>query len=302
MPARPPYAPLTAFAAPARARAEAWRTAAGLAIIAAAYLAGMVIFVHLLRALLEPAIGPWAAARLAEGFGSGRTAPGLTVLLYSFALLGLPVLLVTRLLHGRPAASLIGPPRRALADALKVTLPMLALALAMLPFAALSEQAGRRLALGEWLAWLPLALPGLMLQVGAEEALFRGYLQQQLAARFRSPLAWMVLPAALFAVLHFAPGVHGAGALAVAAWAGLFALCAADLTARTGSIGAAFGLHLATNFGAIFLVGLWGQLDGLALWNVVVDTREAGALAPLLAIDMLTLVTGWLLARVILRV
>ena len=44
----------------------------------------------------------------------------------------------------------------------------------------------------------------------AEEALFRGYLLQQLAVRNPSPLIWMVLPALVFAALHIDPGA-GAG-------------------------------------------------------------------------------------------
>lgn len=297
-----PYAPLQAYADPARARAEPWRTVLGLVLIGGAYMGAIVALFSLLVLGLEPFLGTWAANRFVDAFAAGRSAPGLTLLFYSFALLALPVALVARFLHRRTVASLIGPPRRALRDALRVALPLLALAVLMMPFAVLSEDAGRRLTLGQWLFWLPLALPGLLVQVGAEELLFRGYLQQQLAARFRNPLAWMVLPSVLFAALHFAPGEFGPSALLVAAWAGLFGLLAADLTARTGTLGAAFGLHLATNFGAIFLVGLWGQLDGLALWNLVIDVTDPGKVLPLLAIDLLALIVSWLIARLVLRV
>ena len=296
------YAPLAAFADAARPRAEIWRTLLGLGLVALGYLGAVLGFFHLMLAVLEPQIGAWAAARFVDGFGAGRTAPGLTLLLWSFLLLLLPVLVVLRLLHRRSLSSAIGPPRRALRDAVRVALPLGLLAVAMMPFAVLSEAAGRRHDLASWLMWLPVALPGLMLQVTTEEVLFRGYLQQQLAARFRSPLAWMVLPSALFALLHFAPGSFGGNAVLIAVWAGLFGLLAADLTARTGTIGAAVGLHLATNFSAIFLVGLWGQLDGLALWNIVVNTRDLGTLLPLLVVDVLALVVSWLVARVALRV
>lgn len=298
----PPYAPLQAYADPARGRSEPWRTGLGLVLIGAGYMGGIVALFALLVMVLEPFLGTWAANRFVDAFAAGRSAPGLVLLFYSFALLVLPVVLVTRVLHGRTVASLIGPRQRALRDASRVTLPLLALAVLMMPLAVLSEDAGRRLTLAQWLIWLPLALPGMMIQVGAEELLFRGYLQQQLAARFRSPLAWMVLPSLLFAWLHFAPGAFGPTALLVAAWAGIFGLLAADLTARTGTLGAAFGLHLATNFGSIFLVGLWGQLDGLALWNLVIDVTDPAKVLPLLAIDLLALIVSWLIARLVLRV
>jgi hypothetical protein len=63
-----------------------------------------------------------------------------------------------------------------------------------------------------WASFLPLALVGVLVQTGAEEVLFRGYLQQQLAARFASPLAWMVLPSVIFALLHYQPELMGENA------------------------------------------------------------------------------------------
>jgi DNA-directed RNA polymerase subunit RPC12/RpoP len=50
---------------------------------------------------------------------------------------------------------------------------------------------------------------GVLIQTGAEEVLFRGYLQQQLAARFASPIAWMVLPSAIFALPALPARDHG---------------------------------------------------------------------------------------------
>ncbi len=45
---------------------------------------------------------------------------------------------------------------------------------------------------------LPLTLAGLVVQTGAEELLFRGYLTQQLAARFEARAIWMGVPALAF--------------------------------------------------------------------------------------------------------
>ena len=58
---------------------------------------------------------------------------------------------------------------------------------------------------GLWLSFLPLAMAGILLQTGAEELLFRGYLQQQFAARFKSAGPWLILPSVLFGLAHYDP-------------------------------------------------------------------------------------------------
>ncbi|WP_338153259.1 CPBP family intramembrane glutamic endopeptidase [Pseudophaeobacter leonis] len=57
-----------------------------------------------------------------------------------------------------------------------------------------------------WLGLLPLSLLAVLVQVSAEEVVFRGYLQQALAARFKSPVIWLVAPSALFGLAHYMPG------------------------------------------------------------------------------------------------
>ncbi|MCB1398940.1 MAG: CPBP family intramembrane metalloprotease, partial [Rhodobacteraceae bacterium] len=106
----------------------------------------------------------------------------------------------------------------------------------------------------------------------------------------------------LFGALHYAPSEFGANAFWPALWAGIFGCLAADLTARTGSLGAAMGFHFATNVSAIFLVGLYGNLDGLSLYTVVINTRDASQLLPYLAIDFASILVAWLVARLMLRV
>jgi membrane protease YdiL (CAAX protease family) len=105
-----------------------------------------------------------------------------------------------------------------------------------------------------WLSFLPLALVGVLIQTGAEEVLFRGYMQQQLAARFSSPMMWMVLPSAIFAALHYQPEIMGDNTWLMMAAVFVFAVLAADLTAVTGNIGAAWAMHFVNNALAI-LVG-----------------------------------------------
>ncbi len=292
--ARPPaYAPLTRFAAAARPRTELWRSVLGTVLIGALYLMAIISFFQ----FVERVWGPWTAARLSQGIASGSTPQALTMLLFSFAAMGGAVFVVTRLLHGRSGITLFGPLPQALSDFLHTALPILALWVVLLPLSALAPEVGRHLTVGQLLVWLPLALPGLLIQIGSEELLFRGYLQQQLAARFQAPLAWAVLPSMLFGALHYAPAEFGRNASLMALWATLFGLFAADLTARTGNLGAALGFHFATNFSAIFLVGLYGNLDGLALFNLVINTRDPGQVIPFLAVDFMSMLVSWLLAR-----
>jgi hypothetical protein len=104
---------------------------------------------------------------------------------------------------------------------------------ALIPTPALTPLPNTELSL--WMSFLPLALVGVLIQTGAEEVLFRGYLQQQLAARFSSPILWMVLPSAIFAALHYQPEVMGDNTWLMMGAVFVFALLAADLTAVTGN-------------------------------------------------------------------
>jgi membrane protease YdiL (CAAX protease family) len=117
-----------------------------------------------------------------------------------------------------------------------------------------------------------------------------------MAARFRSPVMWMVLPSLLFASLHYQPQMMGDNAFYIVAAAALFGLLAADLTARTGSIGAAWGFHFANNVVAILLVSLDGPLSGLALYTAPISAASV-EIRPLIFLDMGTTVVTWVLIR-----
>ncbi len=242
------------------------------------------------------------AAGLLYAMQAGATPGGMLLLLFSFGGLTLGAFAAVRILHDRRAGTLFGPPGQALRDAARVALPMIGLSLLLLPLVL----AGKDVLPGaSWAGFTQVFLPalaGLAVQISAEEVLFRGYLQQQLAARFRSPLIWMLLPSLLFGAGHYSPQDFGPDAWVVAVWATVFGIVAADLTARTGSLGAALGLHFATNVAALLFVGLEGNLDGLALWTIRVDFTDRAATQMLLAADFLSILVGWLIARVVLRV
>ncbi len=293
-----PYPAMSTLAAPARARSEIWRTALGVAAILAVYFA----LIMLLLILGTVIAGPDIAAPEIGAMLSGRRPFGLVLTLFSFALLTLAIALTLRLLHRRPVLELLGPLRPALRDFARVALPLLALALALLPFSTGSLQVTRQMSLGDWLPWLAPALIGLLIQTSAEELAFRGYLQQQIAARFRTPLLWLVLPSALFGLVHYSPATFGPMAWPIVVWTGLFGLAAADLTARSGNLGAAVALHFVNNVTAILLVGLDDELGGLLLWSLALDPADPAQMWPYLVIDAAWMLVSWLLARLLLRV
>jgi uncharacterized protein len=295
---RAPYHLMADFVAPAAGRAEVWRTALGLiSAVVAGFLALQVVLVGMVVS-----IGPERAQVVALDMAQGTSPAGVVALLYIYLPVILGLALTLRLLMRRGLATLIGPMGPAIRSFLWVGLPLAALWLMLLPLTTLTEGVRPHLTVWQQAPWLPLALVGLVLQTGAEELFFRGYLQQQLAARFRSPWVWMVLPSALFGLSHYSATQYGGVAVLVVIWSAVFGLVAADLTARTGNLGAAVGLHFANNLSAILLVGLDGTLGGLALYTLPFDPGNAGGALVYFAIDSLTLLIGWLVARLILRV
>ncbi len=156
--------------------------------------------------------------------------------------------------------------------------------------------------LGTWLAWLPFALIALAFQTGAEELFFRGYLQSQLAARFRSPFIWLLVPAIAFGFAHFAPGLPGLNSWLYVGFAAIFGILAGDLTARTGSLGAAWGWHFANNSFAVLIVSTEGSVSGLGLWRTEGGLTEPIELTPWLLIDIAIVLGIWIVLRRVLRV
>ena len=135
-----------------------------------------------------------------------------------------------------------------------------------------------------------------LLQTGAEELLFRGYLQSQLAARFSAKWVWLFVPSLLFGLLHYMPAETAGPGLLYVASTTLFGIIAADLTARTGSIGAAWGLHFANNCLAILVVVYLGAASGLGLYSAG-TIEDALTLSPLLLLDVGVLVLLWMVIR-----
>lgn len=284
-----------AMVAPARQGAELWRTAVGLLLIVCLYVIALIQFVALL-ATMGGSPSPF------EHFYYADTPTGVFLNLSTFVFMAAGPMLVCRFLHQRPWRTLIGPPGQATWDFLLAARAMAILTGVLMLVAPAPYELQRALAAGRWLALLPLTLAAIFVQVAAEELLFRGYLQSQLAARFRSPLVWMAVPSALFAMGHYAPGAYGGNALWIVGFTFAFGLAAADLTARTGSLGAAMGLHFVNNVVAIALVSFPGDFSGLALYHLPFAADDAAAVRPLIWAEFAGIGLSWLAVRVALRV
>lgn len=295
----PAYPWHDAYLAPARPRAEVWRTVLGAAAILVVYVAS----IQLLAGVYVSRYGSFFGSMLFNQMTLGATPGTMLVLLFSFLGMAAGPAIVVVLLHNRPAAGLLGPsPRQALADFLRVAGVLLAFNLLafLLPLATGELERNPGLSWPGFVMVLPFALVGILVQTGAEELVFRGYLQQQFGARFRSPLVWMGVPAGLFALAHHDGALWGQNIFAIVGWTAVFGIFAADLTARTGHLGAAIGFHFANNVMAMMLVSIRGQLDGLALWLLPIDPASAETVM-MLAVDLMSLIVAWLLARLALR-
>ena len=294
------YAPFEAMVAPARARAEIWRLCLGIAVC-------VLVTIGLGRAVIEltrRALPDWMFTYLLEGLDKAQTPAGLLFLLLLIVPLGIGAIAATEVVHRRSLTTLFGPLPLAFKQFAKVlaALVLLYAAIAILPPWGLTRDTTTGLNPSTWLTLLPFTIVMILMQIGSEELAFRGYLQTQLAARFRHPMVWMILPSALFAMGHHMPEVFGPNAWLITAWSFVFGLAAADLTARTGTLGPALALHFANNFLAIAVMSMAGEMSGLALFHAPFGPGDTAALRAWLPVDLAMIGLCWLAARVALRV
>lgn len=293
------WAALDSFVRPARAKPELWRLGVGLALIVAVGLA-----LNLVLSAVFSAVAPgfWFT-EVARAPIPGTTPGALLLLLTTFSFFAIGAVLAVQLLHGRSAVTLIGPLRTAWAQFRDVLLLLclLGLVLLVLPPWDSGLALEQNMAFGKWVALLPLSFAALMIQVTTEEILFRGYLQQQLAARFRSPWIWICVPSVMFAAGHYVPSEAGENALLIALWAAVFGVLMADLTARAGTLGPAIAVHLANNFTALLLISVTDSMSGLALFSSPVAAVDPAIVRAWLPVDFASMVVCWLVARLALR-
>ncbi|MDG1354298.1 MAG: CPBP family glutamic-type intramembrane protease [Sulfitobacter sp.] len=278
-------------------RSEIWRLLLGIAVMVGVYV--------LFAMFYQQAIFELARYRptFEEELLAGSTPLAMYVLLASFGLFTLSVFGVVKVLHKRDALSVLGPLILAVPQFFRVilVLAIVCLALMVLPPYDMGGLPVPNMGLGLWTVLLPLSLIAVFIQISAEEVFFRGYLQQQLGARFRSPLVWMGIPSVLFAIGHYQPAEAGENAVIIVVWAGLFGVLMADLTARAGSIGPALAVHFVNNVTALLITSLPDALGGLALWHTPFGMEDAEQLRAWLPVDFAMMIVSWLAARLALR-
>ncbi|MDV7144720.1 CPBP family intramembrane glutamic endopeptidase [Tropicimonas sp. TH_r6] len=284
---------------------QLWRLVLGMALIVfilvsgGAMLVGAVVAVaHQIDSMNAVHTGA-ALARLqatAQGYGGIDTPFAVFLLLVTFIALFIGTLLAAAAFHFRGPGSLFG----AWPDWLEgfgISLAVL-VPIYLLLFGAgfLFDTPEPNLTPARWLAVLPVALPLIFIQTSSEELLFRGYLQQQLAARFRARWIWMVLPSIAFAALHYTPS---AGAMLP--WmllsALIFGLIAADITEQTGNLGAAMGIHFGNNVFGMLGIAVDDTITGLALYVTPAPDFAASAQSVGMGLSICVVILVWWLTR-----
>lgn len=280
----PEYTPLEIYAAPATARRGLWRLVLGIVLILVIWFAWTVVV-----------MSGFVVYRMASGVPIPQALDSLGVLiqaggpvsvlfqLATFVGIWPGIYLVVWGLHDQRFGTLFSPEARIRwADFGGGILLAAVFSAATVAFALVTVGLPERTAIpvSAWLvAIAPLAVL-VFLQASGEELIFRGYMLQQLAARFRSPAVWAGIPAVLFGLAHYSGGAAlGIGWHYVLVTA-IFGLAAAALVWRTGSLAAAMGLHTGMNLFAIAGMGVEGVLEGSQLF-----LYEASTAGTLFAID-----------------
>ena len=290
------YKPHESLVAPAREKSDILRLIVGLVTIALLYVVMLMLGRSLASAIMGDAWVQTAAMT------PGLTTPTqMLTILASFGFMIGAVCLSVILLHHRHPVTILGgwrPSGAQFLRSMRGLIPYLALIGA---FTFFTEDLQSNLSFGLWLSLLPLTLFFLLIQVSAEELLFRGYLQSQLAARGLHKSIWILLPSVLFGLLHYDPTVMGEAAPWIVIWTIGFGILAADLTARSGTLGPAIAFHFAVNFMAIALIGFGDYLGGLTLYIYPFSVTETERLMSYLPVDAIGMLLAYLSVRLALR-
>ena len=254
-----------AFVSLADNGANTWpRIAATIALAVALTMLAIAGLVAALWIVEGDLLLEYPAAALATPFGAAVT-------LLAAAALWPALAAGVRLLHRRPLATIVGHDgwkgRKDLLVGLAVGIAVpLAVGLLAIPIGPVPERSA--VAAGTWiLLFLPFTAL-VLAQSSAEEALFRGYLPQVLAAKRAGPLVWFVAPTLLFATLHWYDDVPLWKNLVVVASIGVFALGMMVVVLKTGRIAAPSGGDWGNNVVALQLVTLDEGFAAVALYQL----------------------------------
>ncbi|MCK0143984.1 CPBP family intramembrane glutamic endopeptidase [Aliiroseovarius sp. F20344] len=283
-------APQLSFWSPARPYCQIWRSVLGFVLIHVAFFAAtFAIFMT----------GGWLIGEHPANILNATTAVHAGIFFLTFLGYHLGLWMVVRFLHKRSFSSLFGAQHRVLwrhfrtgiLIALAISLAATVLQMLEPLFVAPQEQTElqRNLPTSEWALVLIPALTLIFIQIFAEELVFRGYMLQQLRARFRSPWIWAILPSVAFGLLHADPASWGVNAIFYVIHTSVVGIVLSIVTVRTGNIGAAAGLHFGNN-ASMVLVGNAGNLDGFSLFIAEVDLMGSTMTASMILQTTLVLV------------
>jgi membrane protease YdiL (CAAX protease family) len=247
------------YIAPARSETRWWKVLLTLIVWAVGYFILSTIVLTVTPLLFDiPGIKDVA-------LGKFTTPIAVYLLLLTFVVWVGVFWAAVSMFHKRGIGSILGGPRRRFMRcfgwAVLISAVFLIVTQVLFPT---GDRIEENITLGRWLTLLPIGLALMLIQVSAEELLFRGYLQQQLAVWFNNRFVYMVIPSILFGFAHFSTELGTDVGFMIVAATGLLGLFLADLTYRTGNLGAAIGVHFANNFGAMFYTSYQEQISGLA--------------------------------------
>ena len=266
----------------ARPRTQLWRTLVGVLVIAVVWILWTIL---VMAVYLVVAVALWRqdVQTAADQLSTGATPIIVLVMLSTFIGMWLGVALALRLLHkGQKVESLFSAEGRIrwrqFGIGVAIIIGYAVISLGVYQIAGMNGGAYRNdISITTWLIFLLPMIVLLFLQSSGEELVFRGYIMQHLAGRFRHPLVWGLLPAFGFGALHYANGSFAEYSIYYVAVTVLFGLIAAVTVWRTGSISTGMGMHTANNFLGFMVAGTNDSMTSTPLYLSPVSELMKGA-------------------------
>ncbi|MGB0960450.1 MAG: lysostaphin resistance A-like protein [Halocynthiibacter sp.] len=245
-------------------------------------------------------LGHDSTISLTQELSHARSSVSVIFLFSTFIPLLLATTIAVRIFHKRKFKTLVGPYVATLKNFGQTTAISFVFFAFVIAISSIFDRPLSNLSFGEWLTFLVPLLLLLFIQITAEEVLFRGYVLQQVAARFSAPWVYIFIPSLIFAALHWNPSAGALNWLFIGATF-QFAVLATDLTIRTGNLGAAMGVHFVNNLFGVLVLSLQGTMDGAALFVTEYSIENPGPLGWSIAGNMVLMMVLWKILRIRLR-
>jgi membrane protease YdiL (CAAX protease family) len=124
--------------------------------------------------------------------------------------------------------------------------------------------------------YLAAIMPFIVLQAGAEEVMFRGWLLPTVAAR-HGPAIGVAVSTFAFSAAHFGYGGDLLGMIMSVAVRAPLGWALAVLALRHGNLGAAIGLHTGLNTALFVVAQISAEAEGKTLLQIISETISAGS-------------------------